>query len=378
MKKKITLVLSLVLLVSMVMTACTTTATTAPTTEPTATSQIGGWLDKVVFTAIADAPSAVAQLQAGAIDIYPVSASDAAVFETVKGDENLNYANLYGSNDQLLFNTADCTPLGILNPFNNMQIREAMNWAIDRTYISEEIAGGLAVPKFTALDTAFPDAARFAGELGAIATKYAYSLEKAQAVVDEQMPLMGATKGADGKWMFNDKPVTIIGLIRTEDSRKEIGEYFANQLEKLGFTVDRQEKVRKEASPIWQGDPAACEFTYYTAGWINSAIVRDEGFLFDEFDTGDLMGIPLFLDYKPSQELLDVSHALLNNTFTTMEERASLVKTALDLSMKESWWGVWVIDNLAYEPFSTKVSAASDLAAGFGNSLFPYTARFVD
>jgi len=46
--------------------------------------------------------------------------------------------------------------------------------------------------------------------------------------------------------------------------------------------------------------------------------------------------------------------------------------------MTESWWGVWVIDNLAFEPYSAKVSASADLAAGFGNDLFAYTARFKD
>jgi hypothetical protein len=40
-------------------------------------------------------------------------------------------------------------------------------------------------------------------------------------------------------------------LIRTEDERKLIGDYVANQLEALGFAVDRQYKTRTEASPIW-------------------------------------------------------------------------------------------------------------------------------
>jgi peptide/nickel transport system substrate-binding protein len=60
-----------------------------------------------------------------------------------------------------------------------------------------------------------------------------------------------------------------------------------------------------------------------------------------------------------------------------MDQRATLFQTALTLSMQESWWGVWVIDNLAFEPYSAKASASADLAAGFGNDLFPYTARFV-
>ena len=58
------------------------------------------------------------------------------------------------------------------------------------------------------------------------------------------MPAMGATKGADGKWQFNGKPITLIFLIRNDGdgTRLPQGEYFAQQLETLGFTVDRQEK----------------------------------------------------------------------------------------------------------------------------------------
>jgi peptide/nickel transport system substrate-binding protein len=375
MKKKLSITLSIVLLLSMALTACSSAATTA-TTAPTAKAQTGGWLDKIVFTAISDAPSAVAQLKAGTIDMYPVTVGDADVFSKVKSDDTLNYSNTYGSNDQILFNTADCTSQGILNPFSDAKIREAMNWAVDRNYVAQEIAGGLAVPKYTALDTAFPDAARNAAELGAIATKYAYNMDKAKAAVDAEMATLGATKDSSGMWQYKDKPVTVIGLIRTEDSRKQIGEYFANQLTKLGFTVTQEEKVRKEAAPIWQGDPSTCSFSYYTAGWINTAIVRDEGFLFAEFNSGDIQNIPVFLAYKPSDALKTAETALENNTFTTMDQRSQLFKTALDLSMQESWWGIWVIDTLSFEPYSSKVSAASDLAAGFGNAIFPYTVRF--
>ncbi len=78
------------------------TATTAP--SPTPVPHMGGWLDQVVFTAIADAPSAVAQLQAGAIDMYPVSASDPNVYATVKADKTLAYANVVGTVNQMILN----------------------------------------------------------------------------------------------------------------------------------------------------------------------------------------------------------------------------------------------------------------------------------
>src|SRR5512133_248760 len=254
MKQKLFVLLSLVLVASMVLSACSSAqtptatqptdvpaaveptiapaeATTAPAAgeaaqaEPTKaepapaakTERKGAWLDKIVFSAVAEAEPAVAQIQAGAIDMYAVSTDDAAVFETVKNDPNLKYSMIYGSSNQILFNTVTCTDQNLLNPFTDQKIREAMNWALDRNYVSQEIMGGLARPRYVALTSAFPDYSRYADVLAAIETKYSYNLDKAKAVVDEQMPKLGAEKGADGKWMYKRKPVTIIGLIRTED-----------------------------------------------------------------------------------------------------------------------------------------------------------------
>jgi peptide/nickel transport system substrate-binding protein len=339
--------------------------------------RLGGWLDQVVFTGIATAQDAVAQLQAGAIDLYNVTVGDPNLFKTVKADKNLSYSVSYGGFDQLMFNTVECTDKNVLNPFTDMKIREAMNWAVDRNYVSQEILGGLGTPRFTVVDDASADAARYAADMAAVATKYAFSMDKAQKAVDTEMATLGATKDANGKFQFKGKPVTIIGLIRTEDARKQLGIYFAQQLEKLGFTVDQQLKIRKEASPIWQGaDLAACKFGYYTAGWISSAITLDEGNMFAQYNTGDIQSIPLFLKYAPSPEYSTVLKALENNTFKTIDERDQLFHQAFQYSMTEAWHGVMVANTISFSPFNAKTEGASDLMAGFGTTLYPYTARF--
>jgi peptide/nickel transport system substrate-binding protein len=357
--------------------------TSAPAAAPTQpvvveqpkTSRLGGWLDKIIFSAIPDAEPAVAQIQAGAIDLYSAAIDKADVYEKVLADPSLSSAKVYGSSNQILFNTVQCTDTNLLNPFTDMKIREAMNWAIDRNYVVQEIFGGLAKAKYTPFTTAFPDYARYADIFGAVETKYAYDLEKAKAVVNAQMPTLGATMGADGKWQYKGKPVVVIGLIRTEDKRKEIGNYFANQMELLGFTVDRQEKIRVEAAPIWQGDPLPCTFNYYTAGWISPQIYRDEGLNFDQYNTGKLTQITVMNAYQPSAVLLKMSDDLYTNNFKSMDERRELFSKAVPMSMEESWWGVWVNDSIAFEAFSNKVEGASDLAAGFGSQLFPFTIR---
>ena len=383
MKKNLMVVLATLITLSMVIMACQPAAEVpaaevpAEEAAPAPTTRLGGWLDKIVFSTIPDAEPAVAQIQAGAIDMYSATIDKVEIFKTIEGDANLDYANVYGSSNQMLLNTVDCTDKGMINIFNNAKIREAMNWAMDRDYITKEIFGGLAKAKFNPFTTAFPDYARYADLFSAIETKYAYDFEKAQAVVDAEMAGIGATKGADGKWQSNGKPVTVIVLIRTEDLRKEIGNYFSNQLEALGFTVDRQEKVRAEAGPIWQGDPKLCTFHAYTAGWISPQIYRDEGLNFFQYNTGEIQQLPVMFEYQPTEALQVVNRKLYTNDFATMDERRELFAEGLELSMEESWWGIWINDSISFTAFAKGFEGSSDLAGGMaGADLFPFTVRF--
>jgi hypothetical protein len=53
--------------------------------------------------------------------------------------------------------------------------------------------------------------------------------------------------------MYNDAPVTLIFLIRNDGdgTRLTMGNYFATQMEAVGFTIERQEKKSSELSPLW-------------------------------------------------------------------------------------------------------------------------------
>ena len=373
------LIVSVIIAAAMLLSACQTAAQKANPYKP-ADGKTGALVDEVDFTAIADPEPAVAQIQAGAIDIYPVTVDDAQVFASVKADPNLKYVTMTGGFDQLMFNTVACTDTTVLNPFNDMQIREAMNWAVDRDFIVSEIMGGLAKPRFTLIDTYVPDYARYAATIGGIISKYAYNFDKATTVVDARMTALGATKDAtSGKWMFSGKPVTIISLVRTEDKRKDIGIYFDGQLNKLGFTVDERLKTRKEAGPIWQEEKEAlvtCNWNFYTAGWISTAISRDEGNMFAQYNMGDIQQIPLFYEYQPSAAYKTVMTKLQTNAFADMAERDTLFVQALNDSMTESWQGVMVVDTISFTPYSSKITVASDLAAGIGGTAFwPFTLK---
>lgn len=354
------------------------------TPEPVARK--GAWVDNVVFTSIDQADQAVAQIKSGDIDIYAYSVSDAELFKTVTADPNLTYSNSLGSYTELTFNPAGPVfpTTGKLNPFAVPAVREAMNWLIDRNSVVQNIYGGLAKVKVFPLNSAFADYVRYVAKARELEAYYAYNPEKAKQVISDEMVKMGAALGADGKWMFNDEPVTIIILIRVEDQRKATGDYVANQLESIGFTVDRQYKTRTEASPIWnRGNPDDGLFHIYTGGWITTAISRDDGTNFAYFYTPLGSGSPLWQAYKNDPAYHNenndgVADKLWNNVFGSMEERGQLFEQAMELALKDSI-RVWIIDQLSYSPFSAKVQTSYDLAGGIsGTQLWPFTVRFVD
>ncbi len=345
---------------------------------PEPVKRTGAWVDDVVFTSIDEANQAVAQIKSGDIDIYAYSVSDPELYASIKDDPAFSSVNSVGSYTELSFNPGGpvFATTGKLNPFAVAAVREAMNWLVDRDYIVQEIYGGSGAVKYTTLNSAFPDYAKYVDVARKLEAFYAYNPEKANEVISAEMEKLGATKGTDGKWMFNAEPVSIILIIRTEDERKQIGDYVADQLESIGFTADRQYKTRTEASPIWnRSNPEDGLWHIYTGGWITTAISRDDGTNFAYFYTNLGSGSPLWQAYKNDPAYYAVAEKLWNNEFASIAERDELFKTALELSLKDSN-RVWLVDQLSFSPFSSKIAVAYDLAGGIsGTQLWPFTVQ---
>ena len=395
--KNLYYVLSLLVMLSMVLAACAPAATAteapaaeteapvateAPTEAPVATepptTRTGAWVDEVILTEENSADAAISKLNAGDIDLYAYTVAEAPAYEELQKSPNLTSSQTVGSNNNIMLNPAVFTDTNRLNPFADRELREALNWLMDRDYIVQEIYKGLAIPKYTTLTTVFPDYARYADVIRELEAKYAYNPEKAKEIIDARMTELGAEL-VDGKWNFAGKPVSLIFLIRVEDNRRPIGDYFANQLETVGFTVDRQYKTRTEASPIWNSsDPAEGLWHLYTAGNISTQISRDEGTNFSGFYTNRGSPSPLYQAYNPLPEFDQAALKLESNDFASLDERRELFTTALRLSMEEGTH-IWAVDEASFAPRISDLSVASDLAGGAqGSNIWGQTIRFND
>ncbi len=339
----------------------------------------GSWVDEIVLFVEQDEAKVIDMLLKNEIQAYFRDITDPELFKTVKASPDLWYAISYGLYFDLTFNPSGPEFLtGKLNPFSVPRIREAMNYLVDRKYICDEIMAGMAVPKYTTLTPAFPDYARYAEIVKLIEKEYSYNFDKAKEIITEEMIKLDAEL-KDGKWYYKGELVALIFIVRVEDQRRAIGDYIASQLEKVGFTVDRQYKTSREAAPIWiRSNPAEGLWHLYTGGWIVQLISRDESDNFGYFYTSRGRADPLWQAYKPSPEFDEVAGKLWNREFTTIEERDRLMREALRLSMEDSV-RIWLVNQIAPWPARKEISLAYDLSGGFSSArLYPYTIRYVN
>lgn len=346
--------------------------------EPEVVDRNGGWLDTIIFLEEPSQESAIARLAAGDIDMFADDVAGEAILQAIDAAGNIQTRVQYGLYDELTFNVAACTDENILNPFQSQAIREAMNWAVDRDFVANEIYGGLAVPKYTTISEAGADRARFAADIRAIEAAYAYDLERATEVISSEMEALGATMEG-GVWTYNGEPVNIILLIRNEDARLEIGNYVANQLEDMGFQVERRERTSAELSPLWAvSEPQECLWSIYTGAWSQTLVDRSSVDNFDFFYNPRGYGIPLSSAYEVSPEFDELSLRLATNDFASIDERNELVRQILPLAAENSN-RMWITSRTTLVPFDENVQVTTDLAAGVsGAALWSKTIRFAD
>jgi peptide/nickel transport system substrate-binding protein len=339
----------------------------------------GPWVDEIVWIMEKDFAKAVDMISKGDLHAFFIGIRvDPKLAERIKTDPNLAYKLAFGLYFELTFNPVgpefkDGSP----NPFSNPRIREAMNWLIDRNYIVNEIMLGFARPKWFPLVSAFPDYAKLADVVKLLEAEYSYNPEKARTVIFEELTKMGY-EYKDGKWYYKGEPVVIKFLIRIEDQRRQIGDYVADLLEKLGFTVERMYKSAREAAPIWlRGNPADGQWHVYTGGWITTAVSRDDADVWAYFYTPLGRPEPLWQAYKPDPIFYEVAAKLWNREFKTIEERQELMAKAAELAMKDSV-RVWLVDQIVPFVHRKDVTLAADLSGGFATALYSRTVRFVD
>ena len=260
-----------------------------------------------------------------------------------------------------------------INPFCFRQVRFALNYVIDRDFIVKNIYKGFAIPKYACYG---PDDPTYVDLIDVVAKyKFSYNPDLAKKLVSEVMTKVGA-KFQNGLWYYNGKPVKVIGIIRQEDERFDIGNLFADQLEKvLGIKVERQILPFTEAIPkVYFTDPKDFDWGFYTEGWGKGSLDRWDPWMLAQFGAAWLGWAPgwgevSYWNYR-NATIDKYSKPAALGAVKSKQEFIQDLRKGLELAIQESI-RIWIAaTENSYAVRSDVKGITLDLGAGLRNPFF--------
>jgi peptide/nickel transport system substrate-binding protein len=332
---------------------------------------VGPALDSLIFSSF-NVDQAPLQIQNGEMDLYLFGLKiDAARQLAEKAPDAIDLIEAPASTLSLILNPAPA-PEGELNPFAIREIRQAMQYLVDREFIANDIFQGRALPMFSPIGPLDYDQLTV---FQTIRTRnFHVDVESVRRVVNEQMQAAGAQAGADGKWTFNGRPVTVKVISRVEDERRAIGDVVRVALETVGFTV---QPILQQFGPatlaVYASDPITFQWHVYTEGWGRSSSSRYDDAALNSFAAPWLGNMPGWQEkgfWQYQQDDLDaLGQRLFRGEFTSKDERDQLFNQMLGIALDESV-RIWLVTALQSFPVRQEVEDMTVDIVGGPKSIF--------
>ena len=303
-------------------------------------------------------------IQAGDMDLYEFSLKTEAARQ-LQDVQGVKVYQAPATMISLILNPAPA-PEGELNPFSFRDVRVALQYAVDRQFIAQEIYKGLAESMLAQAGPFDYDYLTIYDQLKQ--EDITYDPEFARQLVTQAMTGAGAVL-QDGRWYFDGTPIQLKFIIRVEDERREVGDLIRAELDKLGFTVNATyQSFAPAILTVYGTDPQLFQWHMYTEGWGRGAAERYD------YGTINAMAAPWlgnmpgwqeggFWQYE-HQRLDELGKRLFQGDFQNEAERNQLYQEMTDLSVDESVriWLATIVNSL---PVSAEVQGITqDIAAG--------------
>lgn len=252
-----------------------------------AQAKSGPIADKVIYDVRMDQTIAIKDTAEGKTDVFftGLNAKNYKGIQPADMDKLTTYAIPSGSWSLLLNPIPNKAPYTfahkdgrtIFNPLAIREVRYAINWLIDRKKIVDEILLGAGDPMITAQTPGQPGTYKFNLVPAKLGMTVRGNEKKALSEIADALTAAAALPENKGKlvksgqfWTYNGEPITVRFVIRVDDPTGRLleGRYIADQIEKAGIKVERLEYDRSKAGNlVYNGDPAAWEWSMYTEGW---------------------------------------------------------------------------------------------------------------
>jgi peptide/nickel transport system substrate-binding protein len=323
----------------------------------------GPAVDRLLFRSF-DVDRAPRELEAGNMDLYLFSLKTAAA-EELRDDADVQLYQAPSTTLSLVLNPAPA-PDGRLNPFSIREIRQAMQYLVDREFIARDIFRGRAAPMTTHLSprefdfVTIHDLDRGSG--------IGYDPEFARRQIAEAMEDAGAEL-VDGRWQHQGQPVRLTFVGRVEDERRDISDLVRIELEEAGFEVAVTYQPFAPATlQVYSSDPAAMGWHIYTEGWGRSAPQRYDVGTVNQMTAPWMGNMPGwqevgFWQYEHEQ-LDELGQQLFRGEFGSEEERNDVYREMTELALAESV-RIWLVTAVDHFPARGDLTGVTpDFVAG--------------
>lgn len=304
------------------------------------------------------------EVQAGNIDLYVYGLRTEAA-QQLRGDPSVQTFEAPATALSLVLNPAPA-PDGRLNPFAIPEVRTAMEYLVDRDFITQDIYRGLAQPMITHVaPTELDFQTVYDIDRG---SDIRFDPDYAHQQIDAAMTAAGAEKVGD-RWQYQGQPVRIKVIARVEDERRQIGDLLKAALEGAGFEVAvTYQQFAAAIQTVYSTDPAAFEWQVYTEGWSRGAAQRYDDSTINAMAAPWMGNMPGwqeqgFWQYE-DPEMDELGQRLFRGQFGSVEERDELLRTMTQRSLEAPVriWLASVVNTFAAGADLT--DATLDVAAG--------------
>lgn len=295
----------------------------------------GTFVDTIQFIQYLDESTAIEEVKKKNLDIYYSRIPAELIQDT--DTQNLQIFYTTGGSFSILVNPAEGEKF---NPFSIQKVRFALNYLIDRKLVVDELMSGYGVVMSSNYGPYDPDFLLIVSEIEKF--HFRYNPELASSMITQGLIEAGAQK-VDGKWMYDNEPITVTFFIRNDDPvRNSIGEVISSELEKIGFSVKKDfGDLNKAYVLVYGSDPADLAWSLYTEGYAGrSAFVKYDPLGLAQMYApwySNMPGFnnPQYWNYKNAQ-LDDVTQKIYSSNYTSYEQRANLIREATTLGVNES------------------------------------------
>ncbi len=324
-------------------------------------------IKNVRFIHYLDENVALEEIKSGNLDTYffriPLD-----LVSDIKNDVTINLYDKIGGSFGILLNPAPSSNNDTINPFEFRDIRFAINYLINRNFISNEILHGYGIPMSDPFGLFSPDYPVVMDTVESFGFHYDpdYALQQIKKTLLEH----GATLKND-KWYFKDKPIKLKVLIRSDDfQRKVLGELVSSALAEMGFTIVKDYSDLNKAVTFTQGsDPQDFLWHVYTEGFsggtsftkYNDAVVAQMYAPWYANMPGNQN--PGFWQYQNST-LDKLTQKLVFSNFSSEKERNTLLNEATKMGIEESVRFFLVKNVDPYAASSSITGLVNDFGAG--------------